>query len=64
MRIERAENWNRKKRVCEHCGDMIPSDEPIVILFTEKTLLPAVYRGIAFHEECTREHLEDLIRKL
>jgi hypothetical protein len=64
MRIERAENWNRKGRKCEHCAHTILKHDPIIILFTEVTKLPAIYRGIAFHEECAREHLEDLITKI
>lgn len=63
MRVEKAENWNRKKRLCEHCQTMILKDDPICLLFTETVEFPATYRGIAFHEECLREELEDLISK-
>lgn len=64
MRIERAEDWNRKKRKCEHCASDIVKDEAIVLLFAEVIKFPIVYRGIAFHEECAREHLENLLSNL
>lgn len=64
MRIERAEDWNRKERRCEHCEGGISKDDPIVLLFTDVATLPVTYRGIPFHDGCVREHLEDLIKKL
>jgi hypothetical protein len=64
MRIERAAGWNRKQRKCEHCAELIFKDEPIVLLFAEVTEFPAIYRGIAFHDACAREHLEDVLRQL
>lgn len=62
MKIDRGENRNRKKRKCEHCGDDILKDDPIILLFTEVIKFPAIYNGIAFHEACAKEHLEDLLK--
>lgn len=64
MRIERAIGWNRKQRKCEHCECDILKDEPIILLFAEVILMPTVYRGIAFHEECAREEFEDIMGKI
>lgn len=62
MKIDKAETWNRMRRKCEHCTEFISKDEPIRILFAEGAKFPATYRGIAFHEECLREHLENLLK--
>lgn len=64
MKIEKAENWNRKERRCEHCGGGISKDDPIILLFTEITKFPITYRGIAFHDGCAKEHFEELIHLL
>jgi len=60
MRIETAENWNRKKRLCEHCATDILKEEEIRLLFPKVVQFPATYRGIAFHYECLREELQEL----
>lgn len=64
MRIDRAEGWHRKQRKCEHCSKNILKDDPIVLLFADVIKFPVVYRGIAFHDDCAREHLEELVTKL
>jgi hypothetical protein len=64
MRIERAETWNRKRRKCEHCSQDIRKEDSIVLLFAEVIKFPVMYRGIAFHEACAREHLENLLSQL
>lgn len=64
MKIDRAENWNRKRRKCEHCATDILKEEPISILFAEVIKFPVIYRGVAFHEHCLREHLEQLLREI
>ena len=64
MHIDRAEGWHRKKRKCEHCGNDILKEEPIILLFADVIKFPAIYRGVAYHEECSREELTNLIDQI
>lgn len=64
MIIDRADGWHRKKRKCEYCSKDIMKDEEIILLFAEVIKFPVVYRGIAFHKECAKEQLYDLLDEI
>lgn len=47
-------HWTKRK--CEYCKSVIPANEERTMLIPD-----CAYFTMAFHPECVKEHLEDLL---